>query len=438
MSAQAARGRLPWALKLEDDRDSDTLGDFVKKAVSSVLSTVTGPFRLATSKPAQKLYLTSAVFFIASVVLLTISSIAYSIFYYNYIPQISLDEIVYLQFADDAHPSGITSLRPRILTTDQAYDVAVSINLPRTSQNLQAASILTLESDELQIPMFEDIIFEKSGARLPSYARLEVQTLKHVQTLQVYNVAVHFRAKFTGLKYIVYNYRIISFLVFTSIFYITSVATMSFAWFIISMISWLRQESQLAPEKSKLKLESSTPTASEAFTLKAEPQPDEGDETIYSVPQHSPMRPHRRETPLRLPSTGTELKREPSSPPLPQPTDSEDTTLDPPDALDYDDKHDFEDPRGFDSGLGTSIAAGTTTTTAADDPEDDDLETETEGIGIMTSSAREWEGETPNRDDGTSRGRSTGRSSGNRNEGTGKGDDESNGLTKRKSRIFDE
>lgn len=56
------------------------------------------PFRAATSKPAQKAYLSTFLFVTASLFLLGISSIAYVLFYYNYVPQVGVERVIHLQF----------------------------------------------------------------------------------------------------------------------------------------------------------------------------------------------------------------------------------------------------------------------------------------------------------------------------------------------------
>ncbi len=56
------------------------------------------PFRAAASKPAKKAYLGTVLLITTSIALLCISTIAYWLFYYNYVPQLSLERVVHLQF----------------------------------------------------------------------------------------------------------------------------------------------------------------------------------------------------------------------------------------------------------------------------------------------------------------------------------------------------
>lgn len=60
--------------------------------------TVLVPVHAAVSKPAQRAYLGTLLFTLASCILIAISSIAYVIFYYNFIPQIGVERVIHLQF----------------------------------------------------------------------------------------------------------------------------------------------------------------------------------------------------------------------------------------------------------------------------------------------------------------------------------------------------
>lgn len=56
------------------------------------------PIHAATSKPAQKAYLRTALFAATSIFLLCVASIAYWLFYYNYVPQVGIERVIHLQF----------------------------------------------------------------------------------------------------------------------------------------------------------------------------------------------------------------------------------------------------------------------------------------------------------------------------------------------------
>lgn len=56
------------------------------------------PFRALASKHAQKAYLGTFLFIATSSLMLCLSSVAYGIFYYKFIPQVGLERVVHLQF----------------------------------------------------------------------------------------------------------------------------------------------------------------------------------------------------------------------------------------------------------------------------------------------------------------------------------------------------
>lgn len=257
------------------------------------------PVRTLTSRTAIKAYLSAILFLATSVLLLTISSTAYGFFYYNYIPQISLERVVYLQYGQGAHPHATMALDASALVSQQAYDVELVLNMPRTPTNLEAGNFMLdlallgpgpgsvharnmpaavsawlanitaddvlhhsrrpailpysspilslshtllhlpwhllnfrdLDSARLVVPMFEMLAFARGAHNIPTHARLELQSST---VLQVYDAKLAFRAKFQGVRYLVYNYRVTAFLVFTALFYSVSVTTMAVAWAAIS------------------------------------------------------------------------------------------------------------------------------------------------------------------------------------------------------------
>ena len=58
----------------------------------------TRPFRFAVSKPAWRAYLGAVLFTVSSVVLFGLAFLSYAFFYANYVPRISVDSIVHLQY----------------------------------------------------------------------------------------------------------------------------------------------------------------------------------------------------------------------------------------------------------------------------------------------------------------------------------------------------
>jgi seipin len=122
-----------------------------------VQDTLLFPLRVAISPSLLRTYLRTLLLLIASAVLFAFAAIAYTSFYYSYIPIRGLSVPVYLQFDHGAAPGilvpnserrfgqesqkwphGIAGLHG--LVTRQKYDVRVEIRVPRSRANLDAGN----------------------------------------------------------------------------------------------------------------------------------------------------------------------------------------------------------------------------------------------------------------------------------------------------------
>ncbi|OKL63140.1 hypothetical protein UA08_01603 [Talaromyces atroroseus] len=185
----------------------------------------------------------------------------------------------------DGHPWGITALGADLVSLQQ-YDVSISLKLPRTPENLAAGNfmldlallsppqssmmgantstsliahsrrpaILTYtsplmdtahtlarmplyligwqrEAETLHVPMFENIEFARGWRNVPGSLRLEIQSREQ---MQVYDVEVRFLAKFSGLRWLMYRWRLLSFFTFTSMFWSVSMITSTIVWLLLS------------------------------------------------------------------------------------------------------------------------------------------------------------------------------------------------------------
>ncbi|KAK6364232.1 uncharacterized protein PV06_02524 [Exophiala oligosperma] len=277
------------------------------------------PARVLTSRTAVKAYLGTLLFLTTSTVLLTVSSTAFGFFYYNYIPQIDLERVLYLQYGEGPrHPPHATiALDTTALITQQAYDVDLILDMPRTPTNLDAGNFMLdlsllgpgpnvvrnvpeplsswlgnitvdnvysrsrrptilpysspilsvsntllylpwhmlglrdLDAAHLVVPMFEMITFPRGARNIPTHARLELQS---TSVLQVYSAKLVFRAKFQGMRYLIYNYRVPAFVVFTALFYTVSVTSMGLAWALLSML-WSKKDDGDGRDRTVMKKE---------------------------------------------------------------------------------------------------------------------------------------------------------------------------------------
>lgn len=86
------------------------------------------------------------------------------------------------------------------------------------------------------VPMVESTAFKRGYKNQPSRLLLEVQASNEVQ---VYSAKVHFRARFAGLRWLMYNHRIISFMVFTTAFWVSEM--------LFAVVGWLALRNYLMP-----------------------------------------------------------------------------------------------------------------------------------------------------------------------------------------------
>lgn len=379
-----------------DDAEPGVLIAIRDKALTS--------FQYATSKPARRIYLSTFLFFIASLVLLCLAAIAYILFYLNSIPTRGFTRTIYLQF--DSHhlginnsPWGITDLG-RELVSGQPYDVKVILHMPRTPTNIEAGNfmvdlrllspllpgltnepaetlarsrrpaILTYyspamehvhnaaglplhvlgwrrESEILEVGMMEDVEFDKGWRNLPSKARVELQSSmmgEGGRKLQVYEAKLVFTARLKGLRYVMYKYWFTSFVVFTFAFWVVE---MSVAGVVFFSFTWLYGKQSVEEDhlerKGTIKREGSV-----ARTGSSE-------DKVFSDKEGIIPSSGLREQPIRytepvLKREGTEIKLEPDEPPIPPEVEAEDEDEDADFVIE-----EVAGRRTYDSGLGTSL-----------------------------------------------------------------------------------
>ncbi|XP_014557081.1 hypothetical protein COCVIDRAFT_98153 [Bipolaris victoriae FI3] len=137
--------------ELEDDVHQD------RSIVRVVIDSLLLPLRIATSPALLRTYLRTALLFIASTILFGFAVVAYSSFYYTYIPVRGIVVPVYLQYDHTPHslhaptpadgvtagkttkwPYGLANIPG--LVDRQKYDVVVELDLPRSETNLKAGN----------------------------------------------------------------------------------------------------------------------------------------------------------------------------------------------------------------------------------------------------------------------------------------------------------
>ncbi|KAI1343053.1 hypothetical protein F5Y15DRAFT_371936 [Xylariaceae sp. FL0016] len=255
---------------------------------------VKAPYRAATSSTAKRAYLGTFLFFATSLVLLCIAALAYPVFYYNYVPEKVVSIPVHLQYNAGLNPYGVTSLSKNLIR-EQAYDVTVELTLPRSPANLERGNFMvalfamkslpdnpafsfSVPADPYEHVMADNVVFSSRRPVLIPYTDPLVSTasramflLYHIffpvsqksiltipmgelvefndalplsvlldiqagQTLQVYSSTITLVARLTGIRWLMYNHRILSFLVCTTVFWLAEMMSMGVAWMILGYL----------------------------------------------------------------------------------------------------------------------------------------------------------------------------------------------------------
>lgn len=87
------------------------------------------------------------------------------------------------------------------------------------------------ESEVLEISVFEGVEFVKGWRNVPRYVRVAIEA---DEKMQFYEVGVRILAKFGGLRWVIYHHRILSYLFFTTTFWMGSMLGCGVAWVLIS------------------------------------------------------------------------------------------------------------------------------------------------------------------------------------------------------------
>ncbi|KAI1100789.1 putative adipose-regulatory protein-domain-containing protein [Jackrogersella minutella] len=268
-------------------------------------------YRAATSPTAKRTYVNAALLCAASLALLCIAALAYPVFYYNYVPKKVISIPVHLQYDSGLNPYGVTSLSSNLML-EQAYDVSVELTVPRSPPNLQRGNFMVALVAMKSVPGNPAFAFSFAGATEDPYTHVrednvvfmsrrptlipyadplvstasrflflfyhilypgagetttltvpmgELVEFKNVlplsmlldvqagQTLQVYSATVTLVARLTGIRWAMYNHRIISFVVCTTVFWIAEMLSAALAWLLLNY--FISSQKPEAPEKNR-------------------------------------------------------------------------------------------------------------------------------------------------------------------------------------------
>jgi len=185
--------------------------------------------------------------------------------------------------------------------------------------------------------MAESTKFKKGYKNIPSYVFIEIQSgIK--QEVQVYDVRVHLTARFGGLRWLMYNYRFTSFVVFVGAFW--------FAEILWSALGWIVFHSYFSSSESPATKEVIN-NETKSWSLKTENETDDPD--LSDTPRTFPT--YGRQAPLRY---EPKVKEEDLDDYI-----IDETTIQPLAAEADDESEDFAGKDGrTDSGIGTSFSEG--------------------------------------------------------------------------------
>jgi len=208
------------------------------------------------SSETQRRFLSIFIFFIILFYMLISAIVGYCIFYFLYIPQIAHTFPVYFQYYDDINqPTAEVDLSVNswrqggILTGGQYYNVLIELNVPDSRHNYDLGNFMinltfknslnqtvayssrpcivkyksfiqrNIESLVKTVPIFFDVTQESQTIFLPLIENFmedeEVSTTKAVLTLSNKNLhlnsaELNFEARFHGLRYYMYHWKLLT------------------------------------------------------------------------------------------------------------------------------------------------------------------------------------------------------------------------------------
>lgn len=190
--------------------------------------------------------------------------------------------------------------------------------------------------------MAERVEFSRERGKVPGYVMLELQA---GQEVQVYDVLVKFTARFGGLRWMMYNHRIISFFAFTSAFWFSEMLFAIVGWLVIRVMF---PGKKVKEEQGLVKAEDTEFDSRGRVIKKAEEQTDEEpdlSDTPRDFPTYGRQPPLSFRPPPKIKNEDSEEYGEEVIPPLAT-------------AAEADDEEEFEEGfrRRDDSGIGTSYS----------------------------------------------------------------------------------
>ncbi|RFU74722.1 sh3 domain-containing [Trichoderma arundinaceum] len=359
--------------------------------------------RVVTSKPVQRAVVNIALLVSGAVTLLCLAAVASVLFFQNFVPDQFVTTPVHLQYGLSSNPYGVAVLAVPMLKSQQDYDISVTLSMPRSPPNVERGNFMvslyllgsensdalavsarrfanghpdfeqssvlftsrrlallpyidpvvslasrilfllyhlivpTAQTCVMKIPVAERVVFPTDSA-IPSSAYVEVEA---GQGIQIYSASLTMTAQLSGLRWLMFHYRLLTFVTFTMLFWVCELAFMSVAWAIFSSLTG---SSSGEPEHKALKGQRRSTT--EGLTESDDfDENDEGDDTS-DYPQQFPT--YGKQPALKHePDVKVKDEEEHKQPLYEIPVAGEEAD---------DEEEDAEDKSPRDSGIGTSYS----------------------------------------------------------------------------------
>lgn len=260
--------------------------------------------RVFTSKPAQRAAVNVMLLVSSAVTLLGLASLATALFFQNFVPDQFITTPIHLQYHSGVNPYGLAPFAYPSPKLNQDYDVSIALSMPRSPPNTDRGnfmvSLYLIRDDSssneskaggqqtvnvrqylankkilfksrrpalmqyedpiiglakrilfvgyyilsprsqrrtLTIQLAERINFQKTGLQ-PTAAFVEIEA---GQDIHIYKTSLTLTAKLRGLRWLMFHYRAITYVAFTTLFWACEVLFMCLAWTIWSSATASKQ-----------------------------------------------------------------------------------------------------------------------------------------------------------------------------------------------------
>lgn len=182
--------------------------------------------------------------------------------------------------------------------------------IPYTSLLISLSSrVLTLpfyllglrsEIETLTIKIGEGVTFSRGWRNIPNQGILEIQT---GQDIQIYEAVILFKARFSGVRWFMYNYRITSFVILTGLFWALTIIFATITWIVLSIYYASNQSSS----EKEITLNDTDDIDEKNEEVLTDEDPD-----LSDTPRTFPT--YGTQPPLRFPSRTTDKKESTDNP----------------------------------------------------------------------------------------------------------------------------